>query len=38
MFSIKNDEDLLLENGFSERDINRLNLEIKNSLLEQHEE
>ena len=38
MFSIKNDKDLLLEIGFSERDINRLNLEFKKFLLEQHEE
>ena len=38
MFSIKNDKDLLLEIGFSERDIDRLNLEFKNILIEQHEE
>ena len=38
MFLIKNDRDLLLEIGFSERDINRLNLECKNILIEQHEE
>ena len=38
MFSIKNNKDLLLEKGFSERDINRLTLEFKNVLIEQHEE
>ena len=38
LFLIKNDKDLLLEIGFSERDINRLNLEFKNILKEQHEE
>ena len=38
MFLIKNDTDFLLEIGFSERDINRLNLEFKNILIEQHEE
>ena len=27
IFSIQNDKNLLLETGFSERDINRLNLE-----------
>ena len=35
---IKNDKDLLLAIGFSERDINRLNLECKKILIEQHEE
>ena len=38
IFLIKNDKDLLLEIGFSERDINRLNLEFKNISIEQHEE
>ena len=38
MFLIKIDKDLLLAIGFSERDINRSNLELKNILLEQHEE
>ena len=38
MFSIKNDKDLLLEIGFSERDINCLNSDFKNILIEQHEE
>ena len=37
-FLIKNDNDLLHEIGFSERDINRLNLEFKNILPEQHED
>ena len=36
--SIKNDKDLLFEIGFSERDINRLNLEFQKFLIEQHEE
>ena len=36
-FSIKNDSDLLHEIGFSERDINRLNLEFKKTIIEQHE-
>ena len=36
-FLIKNDKDLLLEIGFSERDIIRLNLEIKKKLIKQHE-
>ena len=35
---IQNDKDLLLELGFSERDINRLNEEFKNIIIEQHEE
>ena len=35
---IQNDKDLLPEIGFSERDINHLNLELKNVLIEQHEE
>ena len=38
MFLIKNDKDLLLEIGFSESDVNHINLEFKNILLEQHEE
>ena len=38
MLLIKNDKDFLLEIGFSERDINHLNLEFKNILLDQHEE
>ena len=37
LFLIKNDIDLLREVGFSERDINRLNLEFKNILIDQHE-
>ena len=37
-FLIKNDKDLLLEIGFSERDINHLNLQFTNILIEQHEE
>ena len=37
LFLIKNDKDLLHEVGFSERDINRLNLEFKNILIDQHE-
>ena len=37
LFLIKNDKDLLREVGFSERDINRLNLEFKNFLIDQHE-
>ena len=38
IFLIKNDSDLLTECGFSENDINLLNLEFKNLLMEQHEE
>ena len=38
MFLIENDKDSLHEIGFSERDINRLYLEFKNILKEQHEE
>ena len=38
MFLIENDYDLLREVGFSERDVNHLNLESKNILIEQHEE
>ena len=37
LFLIKNDKDLLREVGFSERDINCLNLEFKNILIDQHE-
>ena len=35
---MQHDEDLLHEIGFSERDNNRLKLEFKNILVEQHEE
>ena len=35
IFLIKNDMDLLLDIGFSERDKNHLNIEIKNILIEQ---
>ena len=38
MFLIKDDENLLHEIGFSERDINRLNLEFKNILTDQYDE
>ena len=38
MFLTENDSDLLHEIDFSEPDINRLNLEFKNNLIEQHEE
>ena len=38
IFLFQNDKDLLREVGFSERDINRVNLELKNNLIEQHEE
>ena len=38
IFLIQNDKKLLHEIGFSERDINCLNLEFKNNLIEQHEE
>ena len=37
-FLIQNDEKFLHDIGFSERDINRLNLEFKNIVIEQHEE
>ena len=37
MFLIQNDKNLLHEVDFSQRDINRLNLEFNNILLEQHE-
>ena len=35
---IQNDKNVLKEIGLSKNDINRLNLEFKNNLLEQHEE
>ena len=38
IFLFQNDKGLLCDVGFSERDINRLNLEFKNILLEEHEE
>ena len=38
MFSIQNDKNLLKGVGFSKIDINRLYLEFKNVLLEEHEE
>ena len=38
MYLIQNDKNFLKEIGFSERDINRLNLDFKNILIEQHEE
>ena len=38
IFLIHNDKDLLLEIGFNERDINRLNSEFKNISIEEHEE
>ena len=38
IFLIQNNNDLLREIGFSERDINRLKLEFKKILIEQHEE
>ena len=38
IFLIQNDKNLLHEIGFSERDINHLNLEFKNLLIDQHEE
>ena len=38
IFLIQIEKNLLREIGFSERDINRLNVEFKNLLLEQHEE
>ena len=38
IFLIQNDNDLLHEVGFSERDINRLNKEFESILIEQHEE
>ena len=37
LFLIKNDKDLLREVGLGECDINRLNLEFKNILIDQHE-
>ena len=38
IFSIQNDKNLLHEVGFSERDINRLNLKLKYILILQYEE
>ena len=38
IFLIQNDKNLLHEVGFSLRDINRLSIEFKNILIEQHEE
>ena len=38
MFLFQNDKNLLHEIGFRERDNNRLNLEFKNILIQQHEE
>ena len=38
IFSSQNDKDFLREVGFNERDINRLNLEFKSILIEEHEE
>ena len=37
IFLIQNDKNLLNECGFLKRDINRLNLELKNILIEQNE-
>ena len=37
IFLIQNDENLLKEIGFCKTDINRLSLEFKNVLIEQHE-
>ena len=37
-FLNQNDKNFLLDIGFSERDINRLNLEFKNLLIEEYEE
>ena len=38
IFLIQNDENLLHEVGFSQRDINRLSMEFKNILLEELDE
>ena len=38
IFLIQNDKNLLKEIGFSENDINLLNIEFKNILLEEHED
>ena len=38
IFLIQNNKNLLHEVGFSQRDINRLSIEFKNILIEQHEE
>ena len=37
LFLNENDKDLLKEVGFSENDINRLSLQCRNILIEQHE-
>ena len=37
-FLIQNDKNLLKEIGFSKNDINRLSIEFKNILIQQHEE
>ena len=37
MLLIENDKNFLLEVDFSERDINRVNLEFRNILIEEHE-
>ena len=37
IFLIQNDKNLITEIGFSKNDINRLNLEFKKKLIEQHE-
>ena len=38
IFLIQNDKNLLKEIGISKNDINRLSIEFKNILIEQHEE
>ena len=38
IFSIQSKKNLLTEIGFNKNNINRLNLEFKNILIEQHEE
>ena len=38
IFLIQNDKNLLKEIGFNKNDINRLSIEFKNILIEQHEE
>ena len=37
IFLIQNDKNLLREIGFDKNDINRLSLELKNNLIEEHE-
>ena len=37
MILIQNDKNLLRETGFNKNDINRLNLQFKNHLIEEHE-